>query len=393
MYRNDDIAFVLGTRPEMVKLSPVAARLGARARIIHTGQHYDSTLSEQVWSDLGLTRAERVLDVGGLSRAEQIGRATTQLGDYFSQERPAAVVVHGDTNATLAGALAANAHGIPLVHIEAGLRSFDRAMPEEHNRVVVDHLADLLCAPTEVNRANLLAERIESDRIIVTGNTVVEAVHQALPPQASRHALLRSFSLNPAGYVLATIHRPENTDARATLLTILSELLQLDAPVVLPLHPRTRARIEQFGLSTMLDGLTVIQPQRPSDFLALAAEAAALISDSGGLQEECSVIKRPLLVVRASTERPEVMGVFAERVEPSDRIAVTVNRWLADIRAIHEELAGVASPYGDGRSAELIADAILALVAPRPVRAARHSATNTSLTPTPTPTLTLTPEG
>lgn len=360
------VAFVLGTRPEMVKLAPVAALFGDDARLIHTGQHYDPSLSADVWSEAGLRGPESLLDVGGLPRAAQVGRALTTLGEIFAQRRPAAVVVQGDTNATLAGALAANAVGVPLVHVEAGLRSFDRGMPEEHNRILVDHISDLLCAPTEVNRENLLAENVSPSRILVTGNTVVEALAGTLPDPHAREAILARYGLAHNGFVLATIHRPENTDDRAALTMILTQLGRLNAPVVLALHPRTRARIEQFTLTRLLEPLTVIPPQTPADFLALAAESSVLVSDSGGIQEECSVLKRPLLVIRASTERPEVMGTFAERVTPSREIADIVNEWLDELPAIHARLAALPSPYGNGDAARLIAEGIRRLLEPAP---------------------------
>lgn len=355
------VAVVLGTRPEMIKLAPVARELGDQVRVFHTGQHYDVAMSENVWSGLGMTAPELVLSVGGGSRARQVGEATTALDSAFAADPPAAVVVQGDTNATLAGALVANAQGIPLVHVEAGLRSHDRHMPEEHNRVMVDHIADLLCAPTEVNAANLRAEGIPSERIRLTGNTVVEAVGSQLPATSLSDATLRELGVERDAFVLATIHRPENTDDIENLRTILVELGRFDADVVLPLHPRTRARVETAGLDALLEPLRVVSPLPSAEFLGLAANSAVLVSDSGGLQEECSVIKRPLLVVRNSTERPEVIGTFAQRVLPGPRISATVNGWLADIAEVHSNLAELPSPYGDGTASAQIAAAAIEL--------------------------------
>lgn len=356
------IAIVLGTRPEMVKLAGIIHSLGSSSRVFHTGQHYDPALSGSVWESLGLPRPEATLTVGGSSRAAQVASTLTQLDAIFTARPPRAVVVQGDTNATLAGALAANALGIPLVHVEAGLRSFDRAMPEEHNRVMVDHIADLLCAPTDVNVENLLAERIPAERIVLTGNTVVEAVNAQRLPAAEVAAILADRGLVTDGYVLGTFHRPENTDSVEALTAILAELARVSLPVVLPLHPRTRARIREFGLEPLLDGITVIDPVTPPEFLALASSAAVLVSDSGGVQEECSVIKRPLLVVRASTERPEVMGSFAERVLPGPQISAIVGRWIGELDERHRALAALPSPYGDGSASERIADEIRSLV-------------------------------
>jgi UDP-N-acetylglucosamine 2-epimerase (non-hydrolysing) len=356
------IAVVLGTRPEAVKLVEVVERLGTAAWILHTGQHYDSSLGSAVLDGIGFPEPHEHLGLGGGTRAEQLGRGVEALGAAFDRHRPLAVVVQGDTNAVAAGALAANAHEIPVVHVEAGLRSFDRRMPEEHNRVVTDHLSDLCCAPTSVAAANLDAERIPHDRVVVTGNTVVEAVQRLTPPPEERAAVLHAHGVEPGGYVLSTIHRPENTDDRAALEAVLSALAELPVPVLLPAHPRTRARAEQFGLAGLLDRLQAFEPLPPRDFLALTAEAAVLVSDSGGVQEEVSVLKRPVVVVRRSTERPEVLGTFSELAPPAE-VGARVAALLADLPAVHARLAAIESPYGDGSASRLTVDAIGHLVA------------------------------
>ena len=341
------VAVVLGTRPEAVKLARLVTLLGPAALVVHTGQHYDPALAADVHASVGLRDADVLLEVGGVSRSAQIAAALNALDEEFARDRPSAVVVQGDTNTVLAGALAANAHGIALFHVEAGLRSFDRAMPEEHNRVLTDHLADWCGAPTEISRANLLAEGVDDARIEVTGNTVVEAVQSLLPDPDDRRALCATFGLE-GRFVLSTFHRPENVDDAEPLELILRELGSVGVPVVLPVHPRTRARIESFGLGELLDALHVVDPLPPKTFLALAAEAACWASDSGGLQEEASVLKRPVLVVRRSTERPEVEGTFSRRLEPSDGIAAALREWLDDLPAVHAHLAELPSPYGDG---------------------------------------------
>jgi UDP-N-acetylglucosamine 2-epimerase (non-hydrolysing) len=348
----DSIAVVLGTRPEIIKLSHIIRRLGPAARVIHTGQHYDPNLSASFFAELSLPEPDLFVEVGGRERGHQIGKATELLDAHFAARRPQAVVVQGDTNAVLAGALAANAREIPLVHIEAGLRSFDRAMPEEHNRVVADHLSDLCCAPTGTNVANLAAEGITGDRVVLTGNTVVEAVTGLLPPPEERHILLAQHGVEAGRFVLSTFHRPENVDELATFETILRELAALPFPVLLPLHPRSVKRAGQFGLEPLLAQLRVIPPIGYRAFLGLEAEAALMISDSGGVQEEASIVKRPVLVVRQSTERPEVLGTFAERVEPGPAIGTAAARILDDPAAVHAYLATRPSPYGDGTASE-----------------------------------------
>lgn len=361
------VAVVLGTRPELVKLTDLVRLLGPAAHLVHTGQHYDEELSGRFLTELGLPEPTFLTGVGGLNRAGQISAALAQLDALFAAEPPLAVVVQGDTNAALAGALAANARDIPLVHVEAGLRSHDRNMPEEHNRVLIDRIADVLCAATEDNRANLLAEGVSDERIAVTGNTVVEAVHAQLPAPDERSDLLGQYGLSADGYVLATVHRPENTDDPAALRAILTELGAIAAggtPVLLPLHPRTRARVEAAGLEDLLTGLRVTRPLGYGDFLALAQHAALIVSDSGGIQEEVTVLGRPLVVVRRSTERPEAMVDFADLVEPGPAIGELARRRLAESAHGLRRLAALPSPFGDGRASERIVG-LLAEIATR----------------------------
>lgn len=358
--REHNIAVVFGTRPEVVKLAPVIWALGPAARTIHTGQHYDPALADTLMSELGLEPPTLRLAVGGSSRGTQLGEATARLDRAFAAEPPDVVVVQGDTTSTLAAALAANARAIPLVHVEAGLRSYDRAMPEEHNRIVADHLADLCCAPTETSRAQLAAEGITGERVVVTGNTVVDAATRMLPDETQRVATLERFGLARDGFVLSTFHRPVNVDDDTCLRVILSELDALPLPVLLPLHPRTAARLEASG-SDALGHIQIVDPLGYQDFLALARECAFLVSDSGGVQEEASIVKRPVLVVRASTERPEVLGTFAELVAPGRSIGEHGRAWAQDLAALHARLETLPSPYGDGHAGPRTADAIVTM--------------------------------
>ncbi|MGZ6978735.1 MAG: non-hydrolyzing UDP-N-acetylglucosamine 2-epimerase [Acidimicrobiia bacterium] len=351
---------MFGTRPEVVKLAPVLWSLGDAARTIHTGQHYDPALADTLMAELGLAAPSLRLEIGGASRGAQLGEATSQLDRAFAEEPPDIVVVQGDTTSTLAAALAANARRIPLVHVEAGLRSYDRAMPEEHNRVLADHLADLCCAPTETSREQLAAEGITGARVVVTGNTVVDAADRMLPDETQRKALLDRLGLEPDTYVLSTFHRPENVDDESQLRVILDELGALPLPVLLPLHPRTAARLEQSG-SRAPGTVRVVEPLGYRDFLALARECAFLVSDSGGVQEEASIVKRPVLVVRASTERPEVLGTFAELVPPGQSIGEHGRAWTRDLAEIHARLASLPTPYGDGHAGERTVAAITGL--------------------------------
>jgi UDP-N-acetylglucosamine 2-epimerase (non-hydrolysing) len=228
-------------------------------------------------------------------------------------------------------------------------------MPEEHNRVITDHLSDLCCAPTATAVENLASEGIAGERVALTGNTVVEAVRSLLPSDPSE--VLNRMGVESGAYVLATFHRPENVDDPERYATILNELAGLPLPVLLPLHPRSVARAESFGLGTLLEKLKVTEPIGYRDFLALEAESALMVSDSGGIAEEASVVKRPLVVVRNSTERPEVMGTFAVLVQPGPAVGDEARRLL---HAGWGHLAAIPSPYGDGTASEASLQAMAA---------------------------------
>jgi UDP-N-acetylglucosamine 2-epimerase (non-hydrolysing) len=349
-FRAGSVALVFGTRPEIIKLAGMIELLGENARTIFSGQHFDELLSRIFFEDLRLPPPDVMLAVGGRSRAHQIGEMVLRLQEQFTTERPAVVVVQGDTNTALGGALAANALDIPLVHVEAGLRSFDRRMPEEHNRVVTDHLADLCLAPTEQARDNLLAERIPAERIAVTGNTVVDVATRLIPTPDERAHLLKRFGLVHGAFILATFHRPENVDDIDRLGTLLGYLGDLHLPVLFPVHPRTRKQIEAYGLARRANGVEMVAPVGYKAFLGLAAECAFLLSDSGGVQEEASVVKRPAIVVRRSTERPEVLGTFATLVPLLADISGVADQLLATLDETHRRLADIPSPYGDGHA-------------------------------------------
>lgn len=353
------VAVVLGTRPELIKMAEVLRLLGSGALLIHTGQHFSDELSGYFFGDFGLEPPVANLGVGGASRASQIGRSVGLLDDVLRREGARVVVVQGDTNSTLAGALAANSLELPLLHVEAGLRSFDRRMPEEHNRVVTDHLSDILLAPTRQAEANLAREGIGSDRVRVIGNTVVEAVDGLLPSHDIReHIRHRYGGLPKARYVLATFHRPENVDDPVQLSMILECLASLSLPVVLPLHPRTRSRITEFGFESALERINTIEPLSYRDFLGLAADCALLISDSGGVQEEASVLKKRVLVIRRSTERPEVLGTFAKLIPPTAQLYSAIEEEVSSLPDTHMGLASIPSPYGDGTASRSVVDAV-----------------------------------
>jgi len=360
---NSRVAVVFGTRPEIVKLAPVIGALREPPTLIHTGQHYDEQMVGAFLDAFGLPEPDHVLDVGGETRGQQIGKATSGLDSLFENLRPLAVVAQGDTNSTMAAALAANARSIPIAHVEAGLRSFDRAMPEEHNRVVTDHLSDLCLAPTQTALGNLKSEGIPNERVVITGNTVVDAVLHLVPSVKEPSPLLNQLDVARQGFVLSTFHRPENVDHPDHLETIVDQLERLEIPVLLPLHPRTKAVAHKHGVDLERGAIKVSEPLGYIDFLGLLAEAALVVADSGGLQEEVSVLKKPMVVVRNSTERPEVLGTFCTLVQVGRQISEAGRAWLDGSPYPLDELARMPSPYGEGDSGARSAVAIEGLVA------------------------------
>ena len=355
---NPRIAVVVGTRPEIVKLAPIVRMLRSSVRFLHTGQHTDADLFGVFLEAAGLPQPETMDGICGQPRHAQIGRMIEHLGALFAEKPPAAVLVQGDTNTASAAAQAGNYAGVPVVHVEAGLRSYDRAMPEELNRCVISVLADLHCAPTERAVRNLHAEGVPASKILLSGNTIVEATEAMAPDDAASRVIAAALGAQPGEYVLATIHRPENTDDPQRLQAILDELGKLGLTVLFPLHPRTRLAAARHGLIPALDRLRVIPPADHRTFLGLARLARLIVSDSGGVQEECTVLKRPLIVVRNSTERPEAIDAgFAHLVQPGPVIG-ELGRQLIGDPELRERLEAIPCPFGDGRASERITDAL-----------------------------------
>ncbi|GAB7038071.1 MULTISPECIES: non-hydrolyzing UDP-N-acetylglucosamine 2-epimerase [Catenuloplanes] len=354
------VAVVFGTRPEIIKLGPVIAALGPAARPVFTGQHYDAALVDTFLTVAGVPDLKPALPgIGGTGRADQVGLMLGGLTALWRADRPDAVIVQGDTNTANAAAQAAHYLGIPVVHVEAGLRSFDRNMPEEINRLVISAVADVHCAATEENAEFLLRAGTPAAAVHVTGNPIVEATRAILPTGFERRRALADAGVTDPDFVLATIHRPENADDPDRLGLILSQLALLGRPVVLPLHPRTKQTISRYGVRVP-SRVTVLDPLDHARFLALAGSCTLLVSDSGGVQEEVTVIGKPLVVVRNSTERPEAMRAgFALLAQPH-QILESARRLLDPAHLAR--LARTPSPFGDGHAAERIAALTLAAV-------------------------------
>lgn len=351
------VAVVVGTRPEAIKLLGVLRRLGPRARIIHTGQHYDDAMWAHVLADLPGVQVHEHLEVGGRTSGEQLGRGTELLARSLAAEPAQVLVVQGDTTSTLAGALAGNAAGVPVVHVEAGLRSHDRSMPEEINRVLVDSVADLCCAPTPANAEQLRREGVAAERIVVTGNTLAGALDAILPGPAERAAILADLDLRARDFTLATIHRAHNADNPQILAALAGALGQLATrtTVVLPLHPRTAHNLDAWGLRELLGATRVVDPLSPRQFVALEAHAQLLLSDSGGVQEEACLLRTPLLVLRDSTERPELLDGWCRLLGDDDPRSAVQRAWQ-DHRGWAAELADRPLPYPTADASQLIVE-------------------------------------
>jgi UDP-N-acetylglucosamine 2-epimerase (non-hydrolysing) len=301
------VAHVVGARPNYMKVAPVYAALDrgglVHQRLIHTGQHYDRALSDVFFEDLGLPEPHVKLEVGSGTHAEQTARALVGLERAFMDMRPDLVVVPGDVNSTLAGALAAVKLQIPVCHLEAGLRSFDDSMPEEHNRRVADSLSALLLTHSEDANENLMRESVPARKIAFVGNTMIDTLMANVEKARGRRAW-SDYGLKAGEYVLVTLHRAALVDSPVLLTETLAALERVarKIPVVFPMHPRTRARLENLQVST--DRVKIVDPLSYPEFLSLETGATAVITDSGGVQEETTALKVPCFTFRDNTERP-----------------------------------------------------------------------------------------
>lgn len=348
------IGILLGTRPEIIKMSPVireCRRRGLDHFIVHSGQHYSYEMDRLFFEELELPDPDYNLEVGSGTHASQTARIMTGVEDILVKEEPDIVLVQGDTNTVMAGALAASKLHMRVGHIEAGLRSFNRQMPEEINRVLTDHISDYLFAPTEHARENLLAEGIADEKICVTGNTVVDAIYQNLEISRRKGNVLRDLDLEPREYFLVTAHRQENVDNRARLKEILKGLervqKEFSLPVVFPAHPRTEKRIKELGIG--VDGLNLTAPFGFLEFLQLESQAKLVLTDSGGVQEEACVLGVPCATMRYDTERPETLSVGSNILVGAD-----ADRILEGVRSATARNHTWKNPYGDGIAGKMI---------------------------------------
>ena len=345
---------VIGNRPQFIKAAAVSGPLRAVAEevLVHTGQHYDEALSQVFFDELELPRPEHRLELGGGSNTAQTARMLVAIEPLLAREQPGLVLVYGDTNSTLAGALAAAQSGIPVAHVEAGMRSYDRTMPEELNRVLTDHASDLLLCSSQAAAENLRGERVGGE-IEVVGDVMVDIAQLLGPRAAARAAALERFGLTAGEYVLATAHRAGNVDDPVRLERLVAVLEAVPLPVVLPLHPRTAARLDVAGLRGRLEraGVVLAPPLGYLDLTALLLRARAVLTDSGGVQKEAYLAGVPCVTLRAETE-------WTETVEAGWNVTVDLDAASA-VAALARPLPAERPPlYGDGRAGERVVAAL-----------------------------------
>ena len=349
------IVIILGTRPEIIKMSPLVREFEQQKVdffILHTGQHYSHNLDRIFFKELDLPAPRYNLEVGSGSHAEEIGKMLTGIEKILLDEKPDIAIVEGDTNTVLAGALASTKLHIKVGHVEAGLRSYDRTMPEEINRVLTDHCSDYLFAPTENAKENLLKEGISTDKIFVTGNTIVDALYQNLEMAKRKTDIFKTLGLEKREYFLVTAHRQENVDVQERLKGILNglELIyrEFNIPIIYPIHPRTVKRIKKFRLK-IPKGIEIIEPLGFLEFLQLEANAKLVLADSGGVQEETCILRVPCVTLRDNTERPETLKVGSNILTGTNEEKI-----LEGVNIMLNREKNWINPFGDGTAGEKI---------------------------------------
>ena len=346
---------MIGNRPQFVKAAAVSSRLreSHEELLVHTGQHFDDELSAIFFSELGLPAPDRELDVSGGSNTSQTARMLASLEPVLTDAVPDLVLVYGDTNSTLAGALAGALAGVPVAHVEAGMRSYDRSMPEERNRVLTDHASELLLCSSEVAVENLRRESV-GGRIELVGDVMVDVALALQPRARERHELVERRGLRPGGYVLATAHRAGNVDPPERLSALVDLLVAIPEPVLLPLHPRTAARLEADGMLDRLrsDGLVQLTPPLGYvELTALLCNARAVLTDSGGLQKEAYLAGVPCVTLRPSTE-------WTETVDNGWNVLVDLDRDAALAALERDPPSERPALYGDGHAGERVVAAL-----------------------------------
>lgn len=352
------IAVIVGTRPEIIKMAPVVRALESNRVnyfVLHTGQHYSYNLDRIFFEQLRLKEAKYNLEIGSGSHAEQTGKILIGVEKVLKTEKPDIVLVEGDTNSVFAGALAAAKLHISVGHVESGLRSYDKQMPEEINRILTDHCSDYLFAPTPKAREILLGEGIHEKNIFVTGNTIVDAVYQNMEIAGDTGDSLNTLHLAQREYFLVTLHREENVDIWERFASILEGLDRIASefrlPIVYPIHPRARKMMAKFGLKPQ--NIRLIEPIDFFGFLQLESNARLILTDSGGVQEEACILKVPCVTLRDNTERPETIEVGANTLA-----GASVNKIHECVKFMLSRKNNWINPFGDGKAGERIVEIV-----------------------------------
>lgn len=356
------IGIILGTRPEIIKLFALTKLFEENNQsffIVHTNQHYSENMDKAFFDELALPQPHYNLGIGSGAHGEMTGRMMIAMEDVFTKEQPDVILVQGDTNTVMAGALVAAKMGIKVGHIEAGLRSGDRTMPEELNRIVTDHISDFLFAPTHEQKRALREEGIMGEKIFVTGNTVVDAALLCSARSDEHSLILQAHNLRPGAYILVTLHRPATVDVPEKLRTVLEAVektaRKYNVDVILPLHPRTKKNIEQNHIS-LPEMFNVIEPIGYLDMLKLQKDSFLIITDSGGLQEESCILQKKCAVARENTERPEAVdvgGCILIGNDDAQKMSDAMDQLL------NKEVSW-SNPFGDGTTSQQIFDIVTA---------------------------------
>ena len=364
------IATILGTRPEIIKMAPIIDEISKRninQIILHTGQHYDKEMSDNFFRDLKIPTPDYNIHIGSGTHGKQTGLMMEGIEEILLNEKPDIVLVQGDTNAVLAGALVASKLHIAVGHVEAGLRSFDMTMPEEINRRVADVTSSMYFVPTEESAINLLSEGYSHRNLIIAGNTVVDACFRHLKIAQKRgfeEDYIKKLNIAKMDNILTlTMHRAENVDDKQRITNIIGALKELnDVDIIFPIHPRTKNTLQNFGLFDELNNLDhvhVIKPLGYLDFLLLISKSTLLLTDSGGLQEEAITLNVPALTLRYNTERPETVTAGGNILVGSDKKSIIkYARKILDNKEFSDKMKNAINPYGQGDSAKLIVDSI-----------------------------------
>lgn len=357
---------IVGARPNFMKVAPIVAEMKRRKDeflpfLVHTGQHYDAAMSDAFFNDLGMPAPDVHLGVGSASHAQQTARVMMEFEPVVLREKPDWVLVVGDVNSTLACSLVCSKLGVRVAHVEAGLRSRDRSMPEEINRILTDQISDLLLTPSPEAAENLEQEGIAPEKIKFVGNVMIDSLFENLK-RAEISEIRVKLEVEESKYALLTLHRPSNVDDRETLSRLLEALEKISEklPIVFPVHPRTRNNLKEFGFSKRIENnsrLKLIEPLGYLDFLRLMSGARLVLTDSGGLQEETTALKIPCLTLRENTERPVTVELGTNKIVGTDTEKI-ISSALAILNQSDAAKTAKTPPLWDGKTAVRICDAL-----------------------------------